>query len=157
MQHFILSGFLVLNFSLAVVAQTKPAAQESIAEVNFCDLIENPNSYAGKTIRVKATFESAAGVSKMFCSDCLDVQASWVKFGDGFEKNTKKAFRKRLKEKAISNVIFVGKFSTGEFGKNREYASQFAVETAENVEVLADKPGNLTVRMQAKTYCQKND
>lgn len=150
--------FLIFLFSVSAFAQktdNKNSAQ--IADAYFCDLIEKPTDFAGKTIRVKAAFEIYSGEPRIFCGDCLDIEAISIKFADDFEKATKKNYRQRLKEKAISNVIFVGKLSTGEFGKDKQYTKQFVVESAEFAEILNDKPGNLTVRMQAKFFCQKKD
>lgn len=150
--------FLILAFSVSAFGQKKKDKTSlPIVDVNFCDLIEKPDDYVGKTVRVKASFEIYEGEPRIVCGDCLDIEAISIKFGDGSEKAAKKIYRKPMKEKTLANVIFVGKFAVGGFGKDNRYTKQIIVESVEYAEVLADKPNNYTIRMQAKDFCQKKD
>lgn len=152
---------LILIALLAVFpafGQKSENAAVPVIDVNFCDLIENPETYKDKTVRVRATYQTLAGGAKIYCIDCLDVSASWVEFDEKFKKAAPKALRKKIEAGGVMNAALVGKFSAGgRYGAENLYASRFIVENVSEVEVLSKNPEDLTVRARAKFYCQKKD
>ncbi len=154
MNYFISPSFLILCFCSIVFAQAQ-STKEQIVDVNFCDLLKNPNDYTDKTIRVKATYQSFFEMSKMYCSDCLQQRGTWVEFDDDFTDNTKKVYRKKINNNSVVNGTFAGKFYTGKtFGHQNGYDSQFVVQYMESADVISKKPIDLSEASKAKTYCQ---
>ncbi len=150
--------FIFIFSSCLFGQQVENKSNEQITEVNFCDLLKNPNDYTDKIIRVKAIYQSFFEISKMYCSNCLQQRGTWVEFDDDFEDNTKKVYWKKLNNNSVVNVTFVGKFYTGKtFGHQNGYDSQFVVQYMESAEVISKKSINLSEAAKAKTYCQTKD
>lgn len=154
----------IFIFSLCVFAQqSKSNSNEQIVEVNFCDLLKNPDAYKDKTVRVKATYRYGFEWSELYCSDCQSQGNVWVDFDDAFQENSKKKYRNKLKENGDGgrtvNVVFTGKFLVGgHYGHMSGYSYGFTVERVESAEViykLSPISNALPAEIKAKTYCQK--
>lgn len=149
----------VCLFAVSVFAQkNETKIVEQITDVNFCDLFTNPTDYSDKLVRIKASYQVAFEVSKLYCLDCLDLNRSWLSFGKNFDEKTKKDFRKILKKTGVFNVALVGRFYSGKtYGHQNAYESEFVAEYAEFAELVSSKKGEMSIAEKAKTYCQKND
>src|SRR6266853_6576976 len=63
--------------------QTKPVALDVIPTVSYCELIRNPNLYAEKLVRVKATWEYGFEMSDLYDPECLGKDhAAWIEMAD---------------------------------------------------------------------------
>jgi hypothetical protein len=136
---------------------------DKIFDVSLCDLLTNPQEFADKLVRVKATYRYGFEWSDLYCSDCESPGDVWVDFTEGFEGESKKKYRKKLNENGevgrTVNVIFVGKFySGGHYGHMSGYPYKFIAQRVENAKIIykdSPSPEFLPNEVKTQTYCQK--
>jgi hypothetical protein len=104
--------------------QSKPVNSESIPTVAYCELVQNPNLYSGKTVQVKATWQYGFEWSYLYDRECMDGRNHIeIKFEaeDELDSVTKRKL-KRLIKKRFDNkadVVIVGKLYGGLFTASR--------------------------------------
>ena len=153
----------IFVFSACVFAQqAENKSNEQVIDVNFCDLLKNPDEYKDKIIRVNATYRFSSEEAELFCSDC-DNKGVWVEFTNKYSEESKKKYRKRLKGNDLIgktiNVVFVGNLLSGEgYGHFGVYPFKFMVQRLDYAEVIQKNGSHiLSNEAKAKTYCQKKN
>lgn len=144
--------FIIVFLSFTIKAQT---GQKN--EVTFCDLVDNPEKYAGKEVIVKATYQYGFELSAIYCLKCIEKKA-WVELDDSFKKFSKSKYRKLIKENGdrgrTVNVVFSGTLLYGGgFGHLGIYPYGFIAKSIITGEIVADNglnPHALSLEEQQK-------
>ena len=121
------------------------SAAAGVPTVAFCDLVNNPELYDGKVVRVRAFYRVGFEWSQMYCAECVDGETStWVEFEDEMCRGSKEP-----KDDRTSSVVFVGKFygSGRGYGHLNAYRFRFVVSCVEKSKtVLKSSPHPLSLR-----------
>jgi hypothetical protein len=106
--------------------------------INYSELIQNKDSYLGKTVRVKAFYVWGFEWEFLCGKDCKTRRnETWVEFGElckGSKQKLKKGNDKFLDNKA--EVVFEGVLSEGHFGHQNGYKFQFTVGCVEKFKLV---------------------
>ena len=82
----ILFGVFFLALSCLNVAGQEQKPTQEIPTIAFCDLVKNASLYAGKVVRLKASYYVQFEASALSDSSCD--QIAWVEFDREIEKST---------------------------------------------------------------------
>ncbi len=117
--------------------------------INFCELMKNPETYVGKYIRIEATYSYLITMEFVLSAECdPKVKAVSVGFADGkFDKlsNEISSAKKSLKKNDITTTVigkFLGprkpdsKYNYGHYGWSKY---QFEIHTFEKIEGISEK------------------
>jgi hypothetical protein len=139
-------------------AQLKPEMEieNSLGAVCFCDLIQNPEVFAGEKVSLRAIFRLGSEWSELYCLSCKG--RMWLEYGDSFEALTRSKILKKIKwsERGKTlNVNAVGKlYTSGGYGHLGGYKYKFVAEYFEEAEViLKESPGTIPINIHRKTKC----
>ncbi len=96
MKKVILLSFLTLVFSSIIFSQVQLGkssdTKETIIDVNFCDLFENPSNYNNKVVRVTEIYRFGFEWSDFYCPSCDGI--AWMNFEKYDKRQTKKKHKK---------------------------------------------------------------
>ena len=150
-----------LFFANSVLGQRATAIEGNavIPVVDFCDLVQNWQTYDQKTIRVKAVYRYGQYWNELFCPGCNRDDRISFEISADFETKTPKKFRKRIKHSdrgRTLNVVVVGKFfGTGNFGHRGALRFALIVDAIEDAQIiLEDSPYLLPDDLTAKAICK---
>jgi hypothetical protein len=126
-----------------------------IETVDFCELITNPDSYEGKTVRTIAIYAyGGEDFTVLYCPQCYTKGTLRPYFSDLFETKTKAKIANKLSRQKQSGgtvkIVFVGKFHTHSFAI--EY-----IETAKYISKEFNFPDRLSKKTKRKIKCEKKD
>jgi hypothetical protein len=137
------------------------------ATVGFCDLVRNPETYDGRTVRVEAIHRHGFEWSELYCPECTDQKAKvWAELDDRFATSLKSSGNESLREAITGNgfkgrtvkLTAVGKFygSGGGYGHQGAYEFKLSIDEVEQAEVLMDdspSPPALPPDIRARAKC----
>ena len=139
----------------------KPSTRSEIQNVEFCELLGNPQSYDQKLVRTRAIFRyGGEDTSELYCPDCSGVGWGWVRpvFGDSYESCTKREVAKKLSRQEHSSgtvrVTIVGKFFGGQ---KDERSFQFQIHCVEQAEYITKDyhaRKNLPAKLRERVRCK---
>ncbi len=160
-----LTLFFIFIFSLSICAQqSKDKSNEQIIDVNFCDLLKNPNEYKDKIVRTTAIY-TFGGVefSQLYYPSCYSEVETTFRCDEENQncipQTLKKTFSaKGFKGKTIK-ITIVGRIETKEAGVDTKppypvfYRNTFFAQTVERAELVLNVGGvfpALTEKEKAK-------
>jgi len=152
--------FVIATFSISVFNQN--VKSENIINVEFCDLLKNPNEYEDKLVRVSAIYSFSFEASVLYCPNCEKDGKAWFDCSKDAESCISKKFKNKFREKHYGTgktlkVTVVGKFNTGGgFGHFGVFPNQFLTQTVERAEILLNYGGSyqaLSEKDKAKISC----
>ena len=129
-------------------SQQKSSTAMEIPTITFCEMIQRPEAYDNKTVRVKAIYRFGFEWSELYSIDCWSREnRTWVDFDESFESNSDSKLTKKVegngdKGRTVA-VVFVGKFhgSGGGYGHLSIYKYKFQVNRVEKADIiLNDSP-----------------
>jgi len=130
--------FAIVVFSSAV----ETAGQETIvtaADVDYCELLQNPAEFDGKRVTIKATFRYGFEWQEIFCLSCRDLAKTWLEIDDDtISASARKALKKFPKNEGTVTADFSGTFesSKGPYGDG-SYRFRFILEDIRQPEVVS--------------------
>ena len=135
-KYLLIVAFLALIFFVSDnKAQTN---KNQNIPINYSELIQNKDSFLGKTVRVKAFYVWGFEWEFLCGKDCKTRRnETWVEFGalcKGSKRKLKKGNDKFLENKA--EVVFEGVLSEGHFGHQNGYKFQFTVGCVEKFKIV---------------------
>jgi hypothetical protein len=121
--------------------------------MKFCELMQDPEKYNGKTVNVRATWIYGYEWSYLHCLDCdgrvwLDTSA--------LDEQSEKTLKHMPKGAGIVNVDVEGVFQSGAtFGHLNSYKYQLTAHTVANPVVISGgmKPHEKELEMERKFAC----
>lgn len=141
-------------------SNTKAPPRSEIQNVEFCELLVDPQSYSQKLVRTQAIFRyGGEDTSELYCPDCSGAGWGWVipVFGDSYESCTKSTVAKKLSRQEHSSgvvrVTIVGKFG----GQKDERSFQFQIHCVEQAEYITkdyQSPKNLPAKTRERLRCK---
>lgn len=110
--------------------------------VNFCGLLNNPNAYSGKLIRVRAIYAYGFEVSELRPPECCAKGAHiWVEFGSEMDRASKRRLHQAPKDMGLALGTYVGYFGMhGPYGQGSPY--QLRIIRVQSIEKTARDPGD---------------
>jgi hypothetical protein len=133
---------IVLTVLFTGSQQQQPAEATSIPDISYCEIVGNPKLYAGKTVRVKATYEWGFEWQFLYNRECINRDhRAWVETVNEDElcAVTRKNFKK-LKDKRFTNkadVVVVGTlYDKGGYGHLNGYKYQFVISCLESAKQI---------------------
>ena len=105
--------------------------------VKFCDLLRNPQKYAGEQVKVRASWEYGFEWTYLFCFDCEDSGRAWLDFSDDLDRSSEKVLKHKPKGAALVNITLVGTLvGPGTYGHMGGYRYKFTATKAETIRVI---------------------
>lgn len=106
--------------------------------VTYCEVLDHPETFKNKLIRVRALYEIDFELAGITAPDCpMPTPMTWVDFAEGWEHRTRWRIRRAIGSQPWSvqmDVVFVGMFRTdGNFGHMDEYPFLFEVYQVESI------------------------
>jgi ankyrin repeat protein len=119
----------------------RPHSREIMNWVSVCNLVHDPERYAGIPVYVSSTYLVGFESSMMYCLGCPDSEKIWVEFGPYYEfKNTSVP---RFSTEGAYDVIFSGRFYTDKgYGHLNAYRYQFVVEFVKRAKLISRDPSD---------------
>lgn len=150
---------ICLFFSLSVPSQVVATGNVPITDISFCELVQNPQRFDQKTIRVAAVYRYGQYWNELFCPGCKRDDRISFEIGADFESKTRKKLRKRIKHSdrgRTLNVLVVGKFvGSGNFGHRGALRFALIVDSIEDAQIiLEDSPYLLPDELVPKAFCR---
>lgn len=119
-------GIIKVRLSIRSVADivASPAERERPGEntkavsVSFCGLLQNPQVFDGKVIRIRAIYRYGFEISSLESPECCPTarKKTALEFGE-LDSRSKKELRKAKRDMGLALGVFVGRFSAdGPFG-----------------------------------------
>jgi hypothetical protein len=103
----------------------------------LCSVLDSPETFAGKTVTVSATYRVAFENSELYCLGC-DKGLVWAVLSDEGGKKISK-LHKRKHVGATINGVFTGVLEgPGRFGHMGAYRYQFKIDRATSLKLIAD-------------------
>lgn len=129
--------------------------QDSIETVGFCELITDPDSYEGKTVRTTAIYAyGGEDFTALYCPECYTIGTFRPHFTDFFEKNVKTKIANKLSRQKQSSgsvrIIFVGKFHGRTFSID-------SIETATYISKEFYFPDKLSTKTKCRAKCKEKN
>jgi hypothetical protein len=122
----------VTAFSCALLLAFVSVAQ---SQMNFCELMRHPETYHGKTVKVRATWGYGYEWSYLHCLGC-DARV-WLDTSD-LDEQSEKIIKHIPKGAAIVNIDVEGVFQAdGSFGHLNGYKYQLRAHTISNPVVIS--------------------
>jgi hypothetical protein len=130
-----------------------PAREDEPLNVDFCDLLQSPEKYEQKLIRIKAIYCSCFERAELFSLKCAAQKSVWVEGGTAKCKNPGRveefgyAGHPGWNDRTVG-IVAVGKLvgTKGGYGQMNGYDYLFRIECLERAEVL-DRKGNTRADM----------
>jgi hypothetical protein len=128
---------LLHHFVLLMVVATGALSQDM---VTFCDLVHDPNKYAGKEVTVRASYKFGFEWSYLYCLSCLEEGKPWLELPlhfDDLDRTTRKAIQHLPEYAGTVNLTVSGVLvGPGAYGHMNGYRYEFKARTVSNVVVL---------------------
>ncbi len=123
----------VILIVLPLINYGRQSKSSDIPIMAYCDLVRNPSDFNEKIVRVRGAYRVGFEWAELYCSNCSGRgDRTWVEFSD--EPCPKS---KNFKGDRIVNVIFVGKFQTGQlYGHENGYKHQLVVTCVEEAKTV---------------------
>jgi hypothetical protein len=104
--------------------------------VEYCNLVRNPEKYDGKNITVQATYRYGFEWAEMYCVDCRDVGKTWVQLDQDDWVGSKSSLKRLPKNAGTVNAVFSGTFHSADahYGHLGAYRFMFTVRSLTKVE-----------------------
>jgi hypothetical protein len=142
-----LMAFVLLGIPSGMRA-TAVYSADDIPTVDYCELINHPEKYDQKTVRVRAIYRYGYEWSEIYCPDCFDRnRRTWVESDNLTETCPKTKAIKQLRDSGYKGrtvrVVMVGKFhgSGGGYGHLNGYRFQLDVSCVEEAKtIFRDSP-----------------
>ena len=136
----------------------QPSMTKQIPNVSYCEMLEHPEIYEGRLIRVRGSYRSGFEISALYGRECQDAKDSaWLELEvpDKLCTGSKKIETSGCAGK-ITNVLVVGRFygAEGHYGHLRAYRYKFVVHCVEESEM---KSIPITRRLGAAQQCAEAD
>lgn len=167
-EHIVIFLLPILLFSAyAVHCGQHDSLEENVDTIAFCEVVQNPDSYDGRKIRVRAILDVGPEQQRLYDPECMgDKTSTWVEF-DGAHKQSSAEVRQQLEKILDADgrafVVVVGRFdgprkfevpegidpklaeflkqANSRYGHLNGYRFQFVIVSVEQVEpVPADVP-----------------
>ncbi len=153
---------MCLFLSGSGVSQVRSTDDVPITDVSFCELVENPQKFDQKMIRIAAVYRYGQYWNELYCPGCKREDRISFEIGTDFESKTPKKFRRRIKHSdrgRTLNVIVVGKFvGSGNFGHRGSQHFALIVDAIEDAQIiLKDSPYLLPDKLVPKAICRCGD
>lgn len=133
-------GAFALLFFLFAGTSAQALSSTAIIDTTFCELVERPEKYDGKIVRVKAIYRSSFELSEVYCPECYDSRKRvWAEFTEMSDRCLKSKETKRLKKGSTLLVVFVGEFQAAEsnYGHSNAYRFQLDVKCIGSSKILS--------------------
>ena len=138
----------------------EPAQSSGVQDVEFCDVLANPEAFDQKLVRTRAIFRyGGEDTTDLYCPDCSGPDWGWVKpfFGDSYESCTKKEVAKKLSrhehDGGTVRVTLVGKFFAGKKGEKSYQLQIQCVEEADYITREYKFPEALPPKIRKRVRC----
>jgi hypothetical protein len=151
MKICLIISILIVSSSLHEVAQSKLQKAQQIEIVRFCDLLDRPELYAGRTIRIRALFtRGGEDWEAIYCPQCSnDKNLVRPEFDDAFEQATPSSVRKKLARwDTTLKVVLVGSFDP----KHSSFHI-IRMEAAEVISKSGSSPWRLPNQLKGRDPC----
>ena len=126
--------FVALSLIICAVAAV---GGHSETQVNFCDLVKNPQLYNGKEVTVRATYKYGFEWQFLYCLSCLDGGKAWLEIADDLDDASVKALKRAPKGAGTINLTVQGVFLSGRtYGHLNGYRYQLVAKRVSNIAVL---------------------
>src|SRR5262249_32501957 len=145
--------FIVLSPLQESASSRANSENTHVVDVSYCDLVNNPERYDQKIVRVSAVYVYGFEGAVLYCPECYrNEYKTWVKPEESLMSCTRPGIIKKLKGDAHKgrtlSVIMVGKFhgKEGRFGHENSYRFQLDLSCVEAATVLAEgarAPGDI--------------
>ncbi len=128
-----LAMFLLLLAYYAGAQEVAPPQR-----VNYCDLVEAPQSFAGKRIRVRAIYRYGFEIQRLDPPNCCPAKAAkiWVELGT-LDRRSRRLARRFPKGMGLALGVFAGVFDSGGLYGDGGYRLELTVDRVEVVEATA--------------------
>jgi starvation-inducible outer membrane lipoprotein len=116
------------------------ADTKSVPTLSYCDLLKSQSRYAGKLVRIKASWQFGFERSFLYTRQCSQQPKAWLEFVDDKDacsqsKDNRNAPSKYDKE---ADVTVTGKlYGPGHYGHLGAYEYKFVVVCMEKIKVTA--------------------
>lgn len=145
---------------MTTVSNGQRRNEAKVLDVDFCDLIKNPQNFDGSTMRVNAIYRYGMYWSEMYCLECESSNRVSVSFANDFDSKTKKKYRKKIRWSDLGRTVRVtaiGTFSaSGRYGHRGHLRFQLEIERLESAEVIS-LAGDYVVASDGKKCLAKRD
>jgi hypothetical protein len=104
----------------------------------LCDLLRNPEKYAGKEVTVRATWRYGFEWSQFYCIDCAPKEMTWLEVSSELDDASNRALKRIPKGAGIVNITVEGTFqSGGHYGHLDGYPNQFIARKISNIAIVS--------------------
>jgi hypothetical protein len=105
--------------------------------MTLCELLRNPNKYAGQSVKVRGTFRYGFEWAQFYCLDCLDRGKAWLTMSSDMDDKSDKVGKKMPKFAGIVNLTVVGVFHFGtSYGHMNGYRYELIAQQIRDVAVI---------------------
>jgi hypothetical protein len=131
--------FKLVLFFMAFCCSTAMLKSETAQQVSYCDLVKEPQQFAGKRIRVRAIYKYGFEIQRLDSPVCCPERRTkiWVEIESKLEGNSLKLYRKFPRDMGLVLATFEGKFESGGPYGDGGYRLQLMVEQIEKLEAVA--------------------
>lgn len=136
MRSYVIGLALML---LCTVSSAAAQAGGAAQEVSYCDLVKEPQHFAGKRVRVRAIYKYGFEIQRLDSPDCCLVHGAkiWVEMESGLEGDSSKLYRKFPEGMGLALATFEGTFESGGPYGDGGYRLKFTVASIEKLEHTA--------------------
>lgn len=119
-----------------------PSDAEAASPLSYCGLLKTPNRYAGKLVRVNASWQFGFETTSLYDPKCPRQPKAWLEFADDKDvcpetKENRSAPGKSDKE---ADVTVVGRlYGPGRYGHLGDYQFKFVVVCMEKIKVTSSE------------------
>ena len=112
-----------------------PADAQTVA---YCDILNNPDTFENKLVRIRALYETDFELSAISAPSCsMSIPTTWVEFEKDWEHRTRWRVRRVINGqqwRVQMDVVFIGIFRTGgHYGQMDGYPFLFDVYKVESI------------------------
>lgn len=142
--HRLLRVVWLVLVLLALCPAKAQQSQDITQSVAYCTLAREPQSFAGKRIRVRAIYKYGFEIQQLDPPTCCAGRGPkiWVEMEPGLQGNSLKLFRKLPKGMGLALATFAGTFESGGPYGDGGYRLKFTVDQIENLEGTAKASPN---------------
>lgn len=87
-----------------------PLAQQGPQRVDFCDLLNQPESFDGRIVTLRASYRYGFEWQELFCYSCRGAPKVWLEFQDDLPKAAERALKRMPTHAGTVNATFTGVF-----------------------------------------------
>ncbi len=114
--------------------------QNAVASLSYCDLLKNPDLYAGKQVRVRASWQFGFETTFIYDRQCPLSPKAWLEFVSDDEAcpQTKQNRSLPTQSDKEADVTVVGRlYGPGRHGHLGDYEYKFVVACLEKIKVTS--------------------